>query len=73
MKPCSTPDLNDNHSDVWPFSSPLWNLFLKKLLIGHNKESETPTDLSLNISSSCQTLSKALYISRNVPRVSRVG
>ena len=73
MEPCSTPALNDNHLDVWPFCSPLWNLLLKKLSIGCNKESENQTDLSLNISPSCQTLSKALYISRNTPRVSRVG
>ena len=73
MDRCSTPALNDNHLDVWPFSSPLWNLLLKKLSIGRNKESETQTDLSLNTSPSCQTLSKALYISGKTPRVSRVG
>ena len=55
MKPCNTPALNNNHLDVWPFSSPLWNLLLKKLSIGRNKESETQTDLSLKISPSCQT------------------
>ena len=74
MEPCSTPALAGNHSDVWPFSSTLWNLLLKKRSIKCNsRESETPTDLSLNISPSCQTLSKALAISRNTLAVSRVG
>ena len=66
--------LTGNHSDVWPFSNTLWNLLLKKRSIRCNRrESETPTDLSLNISPSCQALSKALDISRNALPVSRVG
>ena len=52
----------------------VWNLLLKKLSVTCNRESETPADLSLNVSSLnisplCQTLSKALDISRNAPQV----
>ena len=66
MEPCGTPALTGNHSDAWPIHSTLWNLLLKKLSIRCNRESETLTDLiSLNISPSCQSLSKALDISRN--------
>ena len=72
MEPCDTPALTGNHSGIWLFSGTLWNLLLKKLLIRHNQESETPTDLSLNTSPLCQTLSKVLDISRNTPQVSRV-
>ena len=72
MEPCGTPALTGNHSDVWSLSSTLWNLILKELW-RCNRESETPTDLGLNISPLCQTLSKALDISRNTPQVSRVG
>ena len=73
MEPCGTPALTGNHSDVWPFSRTLWNLLLKKLSMRLNRESETPVDLSLNIGPWCQTLSKALDISKNTPQVSRVG
>ena len=60
MEPCGTPTLTGNHSDVWPLSSTLWNLLLKKLSIRHNRELETSDDLSLKISPSYQTLSKSL-------------
>ena len=30
MDPCSTPAFTGNHSDVWPFRTTLWNLFVKK-------------------------------------------
>ena len=70
---CGTPALTGNHSDVGPFSRSLWNLLYKKLSIRLNRESETPNDLSLNISLWCQTLSKALGISINKPEVSIVG
>ena len=73
MEPCGKPASTGNHSDVWPLSSTLWNLLLKKLSIRRNRGSETPTDLSLNISPSCQTLSKALDISKNAPQISSVG
>ena len=49
MESCGTTALTGNHSDVWPFSSTLWNLLLKKLSIKRNRESVTPTDLSLYI------------------------
>ena len=73
MEPCGTPAVTGNHSDVWPFSSTFWNLLLEKLSIRRNRESETLTNLFLNISPLFQTLSKALDISRNTTRVSRVG
>ena len=60
MEPCGTSSLAGKDSDVWPLSSSLWNLLLKKLSIRYNRESEPPTDLSLNRSPTCQSLSKAL-------------
>ena len=49
MDPCGT-----------PFRTNLWNLFVKKLLISSSNASEIPTDLSLKITPTCHTLSKAL-------------
>ena len=60
MEPCGTPALTGYHSDVWTFSRTFWNLFLKKLSMRLNRESETPIGLSLIISPWFQTLSKAL-------------
>ena len=73
MDPCGTPAFTGNHSDVWPFRTTLWNLFVKKLLISSSNASEIPIDLSLKISPSCHTLSKALDIFKKTPRNSRVG
>ena len=69
MEPCGTPALAGNYSEVWPFNRTLWNLLLKKLLMRLNRESETPIDLSLNTNPWCQTLSKALEISKNIPQI----
>ena len=52
MKP-GTPGFIGNHSNVRPFSRTLWNLLPKKLLMKCNRKSETPADLSLNISTWC--------------------
>ena len=52
MEPCSTQALTGNHLVLWSLSSTLWDLLLKKLSIRRNRDSETPTDLSLNISPS---------------------
>ena len=49
MESCGITALTGTHSDVRPFSSTLWNLLLKKLSIKRNRESATPTDLSLYI------------------------
>ena len=73
MDPCGTPAFTGNHSDVWPFRTTLWNLFVKKLLISSSNASEIPIDLSLKISPSCHTLSKALDISKATPQDPRVG
>ena len=72
MEPCGALALLGNHSDVSPISRTLWNLLLKKLSMRFKRESETPIDLSFNINPLCHTFSKALDISKNTPRVSRV-
>ena len=46
---------------------------LKKLLINWNQFPLTPFCLNLNNNASCKTLSNALDVSRDTPRVSRVG
>ena len=66
MEPCGTPALTGNHSDVWTFSGTLWDILLKKLSMRLSRESETPVDLSLNISPWCQTLSKTLDLDLNL-------
>ena len=47
-------------------------MFYKKLPIRSNKASKIPIDLKLKISPSCDTLSKALDISKETPRNSRL-
>ena len=60
MDPCGIPALIDSH----PYAD---HITFDKI----NGEPETPIDLSLNISPWCQTLWKALHISKNTPWVSR--
>ena len=72
MDPCGTPAFTSNHSDVWPSSTTLWNLFVKKLLISSSNASEIPTDLSLKIGPPCHALSKSLDTTKKTPRDSRV-
>ena len=73
MSPWGTPAFTGNRSNVWPFKTTLWNLFAKKLLISSSNASEIPIDLSLKISPSCHTISKALDISKKTSRDSRLG
>ena len=49
MESCGTPVLTGNHLDLWPSSSTLRNLLIKKLSIRLKRKTVTPTDLSLNI------------------------
>ena len=46
MKPCGTLAITGNYSDVWSFTSTLWNLLLEKLSIRLNEESEASVDFS---------------------------
>ena len=68
LEPCGTPACLVSQSDVWPLSKTLWNLPLKKLLINWNKFPLTLFFFNLNNNPSCQTLSNALDMSRNIPR-----
>ena len=47
IDPCGTPAFTGNHSDVWPFGTTLWNLFVKKLLMSSSNVSEIPIDLKV--------------------------
>ena len=38
IDPSGTPAFTGNHSEVWPLSKTLWNLFVKKLWISFNNE-----------------------------------
>ena len=69
MDPCDTLAFTGNHSDIWPFSTTLWDLVVKKILLSLSNASEIPVDLS----PSCHTLSKALNIWKITPQDSRVG
>ena len=73
MEPFGKSALTGNHSGDWSLTSTLSILKLKKLSIRRNREFGTSTHLSLNISPLYHALSKALNISRNTPRISRVG
>ena len=67
-----SPALTSNHSHISPFSKTFWNILLKKLSLRLYRESETPVDLSLNISTWWQISSNALDISKNTSCFSRV-
>ena len=58
------------HSDDCPFNTTLWYLSVKKLEITFNIFPPTPLHFSLYIKPSCQTLSKALLMSKKTPRTS---
>ena len=73
IESCGTAVWIVSQSYFWLLSKALWNLPLKKLLINWNKFPLTPFCFNLNNNPSCQTLSNALDMSRNTPRVSRVG
>ena len=59
--------------EVWLLSTTLWNLFDKKLFIRVKGGPFIPYDLSLNNNPSCQTLSKALHMSRKTALVYNDG
>ena len=47
MDPCGTPTYTGNHSDFWPFSTTLWNMFVKKTFKKTSSNaSEIPIDLT---------------------------
>ena len=73
IDPSGTPASIGDHEDVWQFKRTHWNLPLKKLLISFGGVPEIPVDWILKINPSCQTLSKALDISKNMPLTSSDG
>ena len=55
-----------SHVETCPFNTTVWSLSDRKSFNRDNKEPMIPYDCNLNINPSCQTLSKALEISRNI-------
>ena len=70
MDPCSVPAFTGNNSDVWLFSTTLWNLFVKKLLINRNTQW-----LKIQNKSLMPHFIKTLlwHIQKTPPQDSRVG
>ena len=62
-----------SHVETCPFNKTLWSLSDRKSFNRDNKEPVIPYDCNLNINPSCQTLSKALEISRKTTLVSSGG
>ena len=71
--PWSTPASIGDQEDAWPFKRTRWYLQLKKFSINFKGVPEIPIDLILQSNPSCQTLSKALEISKNMPLTSNDG
>ena len=70
MDPWGNPAKTSAHEENWPFKTTLCFRSIRKSFIGAIKFPETPFCLSLKIKASCQTLSKALDMSRNTPLTS---
>ena len=64
IDPCRTPALTLVQVDTWPLRTTLCFLLLKKSVKMFNKSPEMPFCFSLEITPSCQTLSKALDMSK---------
>ena len=73
IDPWGTPAETSTQDEDRPFRTTLWYLLLKKFSISFNRVSDIPNDLILYISPSCQTLSKALEMSKKVPLTSKGG
>lgn len=70
MKPSGTPTLMTDHEECLPFKTILCILFLRKSVQRVKKFTVKPYCHSLQISSLCQPLSKALEMSKNIALVS---
>ena len=70
MDPCGTPAWISAQDEHWPFKTVLCFLLLEKFSKIGIISPQIPFWRSLKISPSCHTLSKALEISRNIPRTS---
>ena len=70
IDPCGTPALIISQRKFWLLNKTLWYLLSRKLWKSVSRLSETPTVFNLHIKSSCQTLSKAFDIFKNLERVS---
>ena len=71
--PWGTPAETSAQDEDWPFKTTLWYLFFKKFSINFNGVSDIPNDLILYINPLCQTLSKALEMSKKIPLTSKEG
>ena len=67
--PWETPAETSAQDEDWPFRTTIWYLLLKKFSISFNRVLVTPNDLILYINPSCQTLSKALEITKKIPKL----
>ena len=65
-----TPTLTSAHEEDWLFETNLCFLFFRNAFIKLRSLPDAPFCLNLKIRASCQTLSKALEISKKTPRTS---
>ena len=71
IDPCGTPEVIPFQDQFWPFNSTLCFRYFKKSFKRFNRFPDIPLRLNFRISSSCQTSSKALDMSKNTPLISR--
>ena len=68
---CGTPEVIPFQEEFWPFNTTLCFQYFKKSFKRYNRFPDIPLRLNFRISPSCQTLSKALDMSKNTPLTSR--
>ena len=73
MDPCGTPALIGSQLDSCPLNYTLWKLLERYSSRRLSNFPRIPKDSSLNKSPWCQTLSKALDKSKNIPLTSSDG